>query len=73
MKRQQKLYSCGQAAPLTGYTRDWLQKLCRRGKLGTRVSIRGTDACRYLISEKEIQAISSAKTQGKRQSCKSSE
>ena len=68
MKRKPKLYSCGQAAPLTGLTRDCLQRRCRAGKLGTKVQIPGIDAYRFLISEKEIEALKAEKTQGKRRS-----
>lgn len=64
MKRTQ-LYSCGEAAQEIGCTRDWLQKLARAGRIGQRVVIPGTDDCRFLISEKEIHTLKTAKTQGK--------
>jgi len=64
MKRQQKLYSCGEAAIRIGCSRDWLQKACRDEKLGKRVAI-GTRRCYFVISEKEIAALETAKTQGK--------
>ena len=68
MKRNAKLYSCGEAAPLTGLTRDCLQRRCRARKLGKKVQIPGTDSYRFLISEKEIEALKAEKTQGKRRS-----
>ena len=64
MKRQQKLYSCGDAATRIGCSRDWLQKACRDDKLGKRQRI-GTDRQYFVISEKEIAAMETAKTQGK--------